>query len=200
MVVFCLQAALDAEKALLLELIPAAEYEEGKLKLQILKNSTDPDASKMSHKPRSGDMVRYHTIAKVSETDVFTKEADEKLNPDDGVRFGAIFQNTRETRIPREVVMGGNDDAREYRGDYIKCIEYGLRHLRVGDRAYLTCHPALAFGEKESIGKEVPANAQTEWDVEIVEIIRPEEDETGDETVPTAAAAASDGAAQKDEL
>ena len=120
MVVFCLQAALDAEKALLLELIPAAEYEEGKLKLQILKNSTDPTASKMSHKPRSGDMVRYHTIAKVSETDVFTKEADEKLNPDDGVRFGAIFQNTRETRIPREVVMGGNDDAREYRGDYIK--------------------------------------------------------------------------------
>lgn len=183
------EAALDAEKAGLLEAIPVAEYEEGKLKLQVLKNSAYPDAGK----PRSGDMVRYHAIAKVSETDVFTKDADEKLHPDDGVRFGAVFQNTRETRVLREVVMGGNDDRREYRGDYIKCIEYGLQHLRVGDRAYLTCHPDLAFGETESIGNEVPANAQTEWDVEIVEIIKLEE-EAADEKVPAAAAV------QKDEL
>jgi peptidylprolyl isomerase len=95
---------------------------------------------------RVGSRVRFHYEARVSGQD-------------------EIFDATRGTGIPMELVLGSAQDPRPIEG-----LSRGLVGLRAGSRAKLTIPPKLAWGEAGNPEIGVPPNADVSFAVDVLAV------------------------------
>lgn len=59
-------------------------------------------------------------------------------------------------------------------GKVIKCWSQGVQAMKVGEKAKLYCPPDTAYGDHGAAGGGIPPGATLMFDVELVEIVKPE--------------------------
>jgi FKBP-type peptidyl-prolyl cis-trans isomerase FkpA len=76
----------------------------------------------------------------------------------DGKEFDSSFRRGQPAQFPLNRV--------------IRCWTEGVQRMKVGGKAKLTCPPSIAYGERGA-GGVIPPNATLQFEVELLEIVRP---------------------------
>jgi FKBP-type peptidyl-prolyl cis-trans isomerase FkpA len=87
-----------------------------------------------------------------------------KVNYTGTLRDGTVFDSSEKHGKPAQFRLGG----------VIPCWTEALQTMKVGEKAHITCPAELAYGDRGFPGS-IPAGATLAFDVELLEILAPEE-------------------------